>query len=171
MDLEATDEVMTVADDLDEAAKSLQGIKILSAPAPRPTARRPYTPKPPPVDGLTEAVWDSFQRPAKDPEKFKLIPVPPDLVEPLRAFLLQAKNFLNWKHSVDIRGLEKKDVEIIDRDLVTDPEVRKLIPAGHVALRFTARGPMNKGMRARQARLAARGADRVEEVKQHRKAR
>lgn len=155
--------MITVTDDLDEAAKSLQGVKILSAPAPRSTPRRAYEPKPPPVEGLTEAVWDSFQT-----GEHKLIPVPPDLVEPLRAFLLQAKNFLNWKHDTDIRGLEKKDVEILDRDAVTDPAVRKLIPPGQMAVRFVARKPMNKGMRARQAKLAARGAGLADEIRRHR---
>lgn len=155
--------MITVADDLDKAAKSLQGLKILSAPAPKPTPRRSYEPKPPPVDGLADAVWDSYQT-----GEWKIIPVPPEHVEALRAFLLQAKNFLNWKHDTDIRGLEKKDVEILDREAVTDPAVRRLIPRGQMAVRFVARKPMNKGMRARQAKLAARGAGRAEDIrKQH----
>lgn len=135
------------------------GLTFLDAPAPRPTGRRPYEPKRPEVPGLVEAVWDSYNR-----GEYKLIPVPSAHVEALRAFLLQAKNWLNWKHGVDIRGLEKKDIEVIDPKVITDPEIRRMIPRGHVAVRFIAREPMNKGMRARQAKLAARGEDRQAEI-------
>lgn len=147
---------------------------FVEVPPPSTTPRRPHTRPRPTVPGMLEAVWACYQanekimqvKPVPQPHELRWTQTPavaPEDVEKLRRELLKAKNFINsgdWEGhghlvltgSAGIHGLEKKDVEAVSPSTSDDPNVRKSVPRGMVALRFAAHPGMAKG---RGARLAA----------------
>lgn len=130
--------------------------KAGTIPDPGQQLNRDYAPKGSNIPGLEDLVWDSYTK-----GEWVVIGIQPHLVDWLKQQLLDAKNWLKYQHrddepKVDIRGLEKHTVQVVNVDDIQDARVRaeyrKHVKDGEVGVRFQARPPMMKGQAVVQAR-------------------
>lgn len=147
------------------ADEALMKVRIGVVPDPGPQTARDYTPRGSGVPGLNDMLWQSYTS-----GEWMVVSCPPGMEGKIREELLKAKNYLNHLHrddvpKVDIRGLEKASVQLVDPDHISDARLRtayrKIIPVGQVGVRFQARPPLMKGkavVKAREREEARRGA-------------
>jgi hypothetical protein len=132
-------------------------VQTVAAPEPRrqPRTSGSQTPELPAIPGLVEQVWESYQQ-----GEYMILSAPPAFVERVRKELQAARRYILWQHrdddpELDIRGLSKPEITVIDPDTLEDesPYAKyvKMIRKGEVGVLFKARPPELRGIRARRA--------------------
>lgn len=131
----------------DETLRALQAIasaEVLNIA--KPSREKPQPRTRVPVPELDPLVWNSYQT---GTTKY-LTPIPAASADETVRLLRRSRVYLAWSRDLDIRldvlVLKPGDPKLTAEGIY-DP------PRGHVAVRFLARPPHNKGVRAQQAKL------------------